>query len=116
MVFIYKPARHDEHYDYLQSIIISIIYCKLDGWNGSNDVSSNSTNCFPAIVPIVLLYYKLVSNEQSISSVETLEAKFPTLKVILFVGMYLAIWALTGLGLLLALSIPMNNIVMPNDV
>ena len=70
---------------------------------------------FPAIVPMVLLYNKLTTNEQSISSVETLEAKFPTLKVILFVGMYLAIWALTGLGLLLAWSIPVNNIVMSND-
>ena len=47
---------------------------------------------FPAIVPMVLLYNKLTTNEQSISSVETLEAKFPTLKVILFVRMYLAIW------------------------
>lgn len=70
---------------------------------------------FPAIVPMVLLYNKLTTNEQSISSVETLEAKFPTLKVILFVGTYLAIWAVTGLGLLLAWSIPMNNIVMSND-
>jgi len=49
---------------------------------------------FPAIEPMVLLYYKLSTNEQSISSVETLGAKFPTLKVILFVGIYLAIWAL----------------------
>ena len=46
MVFIYKSARHDEHYYYLQSHIIRIIYCKLDGWNGSDDVSSNSTNGF----------------------------------------------------------------------
>jgi len=49
---------------------------------------------FPAIVPMVLLYNKLSTNEQSISSVETLGAKFPTLKVILFVGIYLAILAL----------------------
>jgi len=49
---------------------------------------------FPAIVPMVLLYNKLSTNEQSISSVETPEVKFPTLKVILFVGVYLAIWAL----------------------
>jgi predicted metal-binding membrane protein len=70
---------------------------------------------FPAIVPMVLLYYKLTTNGQSISSVETFKAKFPTVKVILFVGMYLAIWALTGLGLLLAWSIPMNRLVMSND-
>ena len=49
---------------------------------------------FPTIVPMVLLYNKLSTNEQSISSVETPEVKFPTLKVILFVGVYLAIWAL----------------------
>lgn len=70
---------------------------------------------FPAIVPMVLLYNRITTNEQSISSVETLEPKFSTLKVILFVGMYLAVWALTGLGLLLAWSIPMNNIAMSND-
>ena len=50
---------------------------------------------FPAIVPMVLLYNKLSTNEQSISSVETLEetleVKFHTLKVMLFVGIYLAI-------------------------
>ncbi|RPJ29701.1 MAG: hypothetical protein EHM25_08555 [Nitrosopumilales archaeon] len=50
---------------------------------------------FPAIIPMVLHYNKLTINEQSILSVETLEAKFPTLKVIHFVGMYLAIWALS---------------------
>lgn len=50
---------------------------------------------FPAIIPMVLHYNKLTINEQSILSVETLEAKFPTLKVIPFVGMYLAIWALS---------------------
>ena len=49
---------------------------------------------FPAIVPMILLYNKLSTNEQSISSVETLELKFQTLKVIFFVGIYLAIWAL----------------------
>ena len=49
---------------------------------------------FPAKEPMVLLYNKHSTNEQSISSVETHEAKFPTLKVTLFVGIYLAIWAL----------------------
>lgn len=70
---------------------------------------------FPAIVPMVLLYNKITTNKRSISSVETLEPRFSTIKVILFVGMYLAIWALTGLGLLLAWSIPMKNIIMSNN-
>jgi len=67
---------------------------------------------FPAIVPMVLLYNKLLTNEQSISSVETLESKFSRLKMILFVGMYLVVWALTGVGLLLAWSVPLNYVVM----
>lgn len=67
---------------------------------------------FPAIVPMVLLYSKLLTNEQSVSSVEALESKFSRLKVILFVGMYLVVWALTGVGLLLAWSVPMNSVVM----
>jgi predicted metal-binding membrane protein len=67
---------------------------------------------FPAIVPMVLLYNKLLTNEQSASSVEALQSKFSGLKVILFVGMYLVVWALTGVGLLLAWSIPMNYVVI----
>ncbi|HEX7275529.1 MAG TPA: DUF2182 domain-containing protein, partial [Nitrososphaeraceae archaeon] len=67
---------------------------------------------FPAIVPMVLLYNRLLTNEQSISSVEALESKFSRLKVTFFVGMYLVIWALTGVGLLLAWSVPMNSFVM----
>lgn len=70
---------------------------------------------FPAIVPMVMLYNKLLTNEQSISSVEALESKFSKLKVILFVGMYLVVWALTGVGLLLAWSVPMNSVVMSSD-
>ena len=72
---------------------------------------------FPAIVPMVLLYSKLLTNKQSDSdsSTETLQLKLPTFKVGLFVGMYLAIWSMTGLALLLAWSIPMNSIVMFQD-
>lgn len=70
---------------------------------------------FPAIVPMILLYNKLLINEQSKSSIETLESKFSRLKMILFVGMYLVVWALTGVGLLLAWSVPMNHLVMSSD-
>jgi predicted metal-binding membrane protein len=70
---------------------------------------------FPAIVPMVMLYNKLLTNEQSISSVEALESKLSRLKVILFVGMYLVVWALTGVGLLLAWSVPMNSVIMSSD-
>jgi predicted metal-binding membrane protein len=72
---------------------------------------------FPAIVPMVLLYSKLLTNKQSDSdsSTETLQPRLSTFKVGLFVGMYLAIWSITGLALLLALSIPMNSIVMFQD-
>ena len=72
---------------------------------------------FPVIVPMVLLYSKLLTNKQSDSdsSTETLQPKLSTFKVGIFVGMYLAIWSITGLALLLAWSIPMNSIVMFQD-
>jgi predicted metal-binding membrane protein len=72
---------------------------------------------FPAIVPMVLLYSKLLTNKQSDSdsSTETLQPRLSTFKVGLFVGMYLAIWSITGLALLLAWSIPMNSIIMFQD-
>ena len=68
---------------------------------------------FPAIVPMVLLYNKLLTSENSEILLDTIP-KF-SLKITLFVGMYLVIWALTGLVLLLAWSIPMNGIVMFSD-
>jgi predicted metal-binding membrane protein len=70
---------------------------------------------FPAIVPMVLLYSRLLTNEQSELSTETIQPKFSTFKVILFVGMYLVIWSFTGLSLLLIWSIPMNSTVMFHD-
>ena len=72
---------------------------------------------FPAILPMVLVYSKLLANKQSDSdsTTETLQPRQSTFKVGVFVGMYLAIWSITGLGLLLAWSIPMNSIVMFQD-
>ena len=70
---------------------------------------------FPAIVPMILLYNKIITNKQSDSSPEIIQLKFPySFKVILFVGMYLVIWAITGLVLLLVpmnimVSVPANN-------
>jgi predicted metal-binding membrane protein len=67
---------------------------------------------FPAIVPMVLLYNKIITNKQSDSSPEIIQLKFPySFKVILFVGMYLVIWTITGLVLLLGWSVPMSIIV-----
>jgi predicted metal-binding membrane protein len=72
---------------------------------------------FPAIVPMVMVYSKLLANKQSDSesTTKTLQPRQSTFKVGVFVGMYLAIWSMTGLGLLLAWSIPMNGIVMFQD-
>jgi predicted metal-binding membrane protein len=65
---------------------------------------------FPAIIPMVLLYNKLLTKNHSSSS-ETIQLKFPhTFKVILFIGMYLVIWSLTGIGLLLGWSVFMNTL------
>ena len=99
---------------------------------------------FPAISPMVLLYNRLIKNndnnadsisngkdKQVLSSTsiviegkndnansdnETVDKRQPSsfyfIKMILFVGSYLAIWALTGLVLLLAWSVPMNSFVV----
>jgi predicted metal-binding membrane protein len=74
--------------------------------------ASMAAMMFPAIVPMVLLYNKLITNKQSDSSTVIARRQFThTLKIMLFIGMYLAIWALTGLGLLLGWSVPMNSFV-----
>ena len=64
---------------------------------------------FPSIVPMVVLYDKLNTNKQSDVPAVTIHTSFThSFNVILFVGMYLIIWALTGLGLLLGWSVAMN--------
>ena len=89
---------------------------------------------FPAITPMVLLYNRLVTSKQnnrsSQSSVTIQEEEeeeaaapednskvkssrsFPSLRIILFVGSYLFVWALTGITLLLGWSVVMNNTIM----
>jgi predicted metal-binding membrane protein len=103
---------------------------------------------FPAISPIVLLYYRLIKNSNNNSSnarveegkssslivgkkkkkeeeeEEDGEAKKPwpllaflpwpsySFKIILFVSSYLAVWALTGIALLITWSIPINYFFM----
>jgi predicted metal-binding membrane protein len=98
---------------------------------------------FPAISPMVLLYYRLIktsNNNSSNGKVEegkssslivgkedeeedreakkslSLSAYLPrpsySFKIILFVGSYLIVWALTGIALLIAWSIPINYFFM----
>lgn len=91
---------------------------------------------FPAISPMVLLYNRLIKSnndtgsgssigKDEVSSSLVVEEKnnndhkkphFSTfsylLKMTLFVGCYLAVWALTGIVLLLAWSVPMNTFVV----
>jgi predicted metal-binding membrane protein len=82
---------------------------------------------FPAIAPMLLMYNRFVTNKEnykgSQSSVTILEeqskrrlmkssSSFPSLKIILFVGSYLLVWALTGIALLLGWSVVMNNTIM----
>jgi predicted metal-binding membrane protein len=67
---------------------------------------------FPAIVPMVILYNRLITNKLVQSSTLITAGKFShTFKMIIFVGMYLIIWALTGIALLLGWSVPMNSVV-----
>ena len=87
---------------------------------------------FPAITPMVLLYNRLVTSKQnnrssqsSVTIQEEEEAEdnskvkssrsFPSLRIILFVGSYLFVWALTGIALLLGWSVVMNNTIMTTD-
>jgi predicted metal-binding membrane protein len=96
---------------------------------------------FPAISPMVLLYNRLIKNDNSdsisngkdkqvLSStsiviegkndnansdneyIDKRPSSYYFFKMILFVGSYLAVWALTGLVLLLAWSVPMNSFVV----
>ena len=90
----------------------------------------------PAISPMVLLYNRLIKSnndtgsgssigKDEVSSSLVVEEKNNNdhntphsstfsylLKMILFVGSYLAVWALTGLVLLLAWSVPLNTFVV----
>jgi predicted metal-binding membrane protein len=63
---------------------------------------------FPAISPVVLLYNRLVKNSNTALVVE---GGSYSLKMLLFVGCYLAVWALTGLALLLGWSMLLNGVV-----
>jgi predicted metal-binding membrane protein len=77
---------------------------------------------FPAITPMVLLYNRLVTNKQESkggqSSIMFQPKQRPGLlslrsfRVTLFIGSYLLVWALTGIGLLLGWSVLMNNTIM----
>jgi predicted metal-binding membrane protein len=81
---------------------------------------------FPAITPMVLMYNRLVintkntSDNQSSVTIQEEEhqqpnkstSSFPSLRVIIFVGSYLLVWAVTGISLLLGWSIVMNSTIM----
>jgi predicted metal-binding membrane protein len=95
---------------------------------------------FPAISPMVLLYDRLIKSDnnsrvnrrvkegksslivskekekeevkKSSSLLAFLRWPSYSLKIILFVGSYLAVWAFTGIALLIAWSVPMNYIFM----
>ena len=77
---------------------------------------------FPAVTPMVLMYNRFVTNKEnsrgnhSSVTIQEQEGKmtsssFPSLRVILFVGFYLVVWALTGIALL-GWSVVMNNTIM----
>ena len=83
---------------------------------------------FPAIIPMALLYDRLISggNNTTQSEKQTDEnlmveekpkydnKKSVSLKLTLFVTCYLVVWALTGVALLLGWSIPMNSLLVGN--
>jgi predicted metal-binding membrane protein len=80
---------------------------------------------FPAITPMVFMYNRLVTNnregnqssitiqeEEKVEGKTTSRPSFPSLRIILFVGSYLLVWALTGIVLLLGWSAVMNSTIM----
>ncbi len=67
---------------------------------------------FPAISPIVLLYNRLARNSGGSTTLVVQEGKRQySAKMMLFVGCYLAVWALTGLALLLGWALLLNSVV-----
>ena len=65
---------------------------------------------FPAISPVILLYNKLVKSSYSNTTLVVEGVKRPySVKTALFVGCYLAVWALTGIALLLSWSLLLNS-------
>jgi predicted metal-binding membrane protein len=88
------------------SPVLSLIFTA--GWT-----AGMAAMMFPAIVPMVLLYNRLITNEQSGSSTVVTQRKFSHIfKLVLFIGIYLVVWAFTGIGLLLGWSVPMNSLIM----
>ncbi len=79
---------------------------------------------FPSIVPMVLLYNRLIvgdnnsNNYHFVISKQTNKRQFPliflsinySIKTIVFVASYLLVWSLTGILLLLSCSILMNHL------
>jgi predicted metal-binding membrane protein len=79
---------------------------------------------FPSIVPMVLLYNRLIVGDNNSNNYhfefykQTNKRQFPliflsinySIKTIVFVASYLLVWSLTGILLLLSCSILMNNL------
>src|ERR671925_561903 len=66
---------------------------------------------FPAISPVVLLYNRLIKNASKggLLMEEQQDKGLYSARMVLFVGCYLLVWALTGLALLLAWSLPLKG-------
>jgi predicted metal-binding membrane protein len=74
---------------------------------------------FPTITPMVLLYNTFVTNKENEGTSITIQeesrpksSSIRSLRVILFIGCYLLVWALTGIALLLGWSVIMNYTIM----
>jgi len=74
---------------------------------------------FPAITPMVLLYNTFVTNKENKGASITIQEEnrpkstsIRSFRVILFIGSYLLVWALTGIALLLGWSVIMNSTIM----
>jgi predicted metal-binding membrane protein len=62
----------------------------------------------PAISPIILLYNRLLKNTVG-NATPVVEGSRYSIRMILFVGCYLAVWSMTGLSLFLGWSLLLSN-------
>lgn len=67
---------------------------------------------FPAIVPMIMLYSRLIDSGAGANQVSVGEPrrKMYSTRVLLFVSCYLVVWSLTGIGLLLGWSEVMGSL------
>jgi predicted metal-binding membrane protein len=116
MVVLYQSIRYDDGTMMTPNPIAVLVFTV--SWT-----VGMAAMMFPSIVPMVLLYNRLIvgdnnSNNYHFEISKQTNKRFPliflsinySIKTIVFVASYLLVWSLTGILLLLSCSILMNNL------